>query len=215
MRTNYGAIMRNVLTLVTMFCSLNALAVVPRYNIDPYSHWYTAEQTFAGGITVDGAMTFSALSDVSGDAVCVSSLNVVGTCAAAVFTTSVSSPILLSPVTGGADDILIKPAGTTAATFAETTGNMTLVGDLTVTGGDITALNMASTATGGADDMTLKPAGTIKFTVAEAGQIQINGIVSSHSSCASAGDRGKLEFFDDGADKPGERWEPRAATGRA
>lgn len=67
----------------------------------------------------DSLLTISGLADVSGDALCISGANVLGTCAAAVFTTSVSSPILLSPATGGADDVLIKPAGSTAFTILE------------------------------------------------------------------------------------------------
>lgn len=159
--------MKNVLILAVALCSIAAQAVVPRYNIDPYSHWYTAEQTFAGGIVVSGALEFSALSDVSGDAMCISAGSVVGTCAAAVFTTSVSSPIILSPATGSADDILIKPAGTTAATFAETSGNLTIVGDLIASGNDLTATNMKSAVTGGADDITFQPGGATALTLAE------------------------------------------------
>lgn len=95
----------------------------------------------------DSNLIITGMTDVSGDAVCMSAGNVAGTCAAAVFTTSVSSPALLSPASGGADDITLSPA--------------------TVTG----------------------------LTVAEAGQVQINRVVSSHSACAAAGDRGKIEVY--------------------
>lgn len=192
--------MRNILTLAIVLCSLSAMAVVPKYNVDPYSHRYTASQSFEGGITVSGgmtmsgALTYTGLSDVSGDALCLSGASVLGTCGAAVFTTSVSSPILLSPLTGSADDILIKPAGTTALTVSEG-GNATLVGDLTVSGNDITAKNMSSAATGSADDMSFKPATVAVLNVAEAGEIQMMKKVTAHAACAAVGDIGRIELF--------------------
>lgn len=202
------------IAMLTAILSAGVFADAPRHNNDPHSVTHTGVHTFKGGFTVapagtddytittdsDSSLVVSGLSDVSGDAMCVSSGNVVGTCAAAVFTTSISSPALISPLTGGADDITFKPAGTLGMTLAETTNNLTVVGDITASGADMFATNFngsnfQSTATGGADDLALKPAGTVKFTVAEAGQVQINGVVSSHSACAAAGDIGKIEMF--------------------
>lgn len=245
--------MNKIIVLALFVVSMNSYAVVPSFNVDPYSHRYTAEQFFDGGASIAGDMSFSGLSDVSGDALCINGSDVMGTCAAAVFTTSVSSPILLSPATGSADDITIKPAGTTMMTIAEA-GNVTIANDLIVSGNDITAKTMSSAASGGADDMTFSPAGVLGMTLAEttnnltvvgditasgadvnstnfngsnfkspatggadnisvmpagvavlnaneAGDVQLMKVVTSHAACAAAGDRGRIELYDNGADK--------------
>lgn len=44
---------------------------------------------------VDSKLVLAGLTDVSGDALCISGANVAGTCAAAVFTTSVAAPTLI------------------------------------------------------------------------------------------------------------------------
>lgn len=187
------------LVVLGAFIAYNAFAI-PRHNNDPHSVFHKGNHTFDGDVNMTGDVNMSGgfeldgLADVNGDAVCVESDGDFGTCGAAVFTTSVSSPILQSPLTGGSDNILIKPAGTTMMTIAEA-GNVTVVNDVIVSGGDVQCLDVESAATGGADDITISPAGTAKFTVAEAGQIQINGVVSSHSACAAAGDRGKIELY--------------------
>lgn len=153
--------MRNVIIVFGLFLSMNALAVLPRYNTDPYSHRYTASQLFEGGINVTGGL-------VSLD--------------------------LTSTATGGSDNILIKPAGTTALTIAEG-GNATLVGDLTVSGGDVTAINFSSAATGSADDMSFKPATVAVLNIAEAGEIQMMKKVTAHAACAAEADLGRIELF--------------------
>lgn len=158
--------MNKIAMLAVVMFSFASFAA-PRYNIDPYAHWYTAEQTFDGGVVISGGLEFSGMTDVSGDAMCVSAGNVIGTCAAAVFTTSVSSPDYISALTVGADDLEFKPAGTLGMTLAETSGNLTVVGDIIASGNDVTATNLKSAVTGGADDITIAPAGTTALTLAE------------------------------------------------
>lgn len=162
---------KKLMVLSGLFLAIVAFAfhsfAVPRFNNDPHNVTHTGTHSFKGGMTLapagtdditlttdaDTSLVVTGLTDVSGDAICVSSGNVFGTCAAAVFTTSVSAPALVSPVSGSADDI------------------------------------------------TISPAGTGKFKILENSAIQIMVKVTSHSACAAAGDVGKIELYDNGADK--------------
>lgn len=131
------------------------------------------------------------MDDLTADVVNGASAIFSGDVAAATLT----APILKSAATGGADDILIKPAGVTALTVAEG-GDVTVVGDVIVSGGDVTALNIKSAATGGADDITISPAGTLALTIAEGGNVTAVGALAasnfsgSHSGTSSGTNTG-------------------------
>lgn len=194
--------------------AFKSMAGVPRFNIDPYSHHYTADQSFAGDVSVTGDVTMSG----------------------AFSPATVTSEVYQSAATGGNDDMIFKPAGTLGMTLAEN-GNLTVVGavagsnlsgsntgDQTITltgavtgsgtGSFATTFNpvavfptsvstpiILSPATGGADDIDMKPATVSVFKVTEAGEVQLTKPVTAHSACAAAGDVGRIDVFSVGDTK--------------
>ncbi len=105
--------------IVVLTFSLLSLSAVADIKLERSKVTYLAEQTFTQAVNLSGGFELDGLSDVTGDALCVSSLDVIGTCGIAVFTTSVSTPAVVSPATGGSDPVVISPAGVAGLTINE------------------------------------------------------------------------------------------------
>lgn len=85
----------------------------------------------------------------------------------------------------------------TGCTVDPATGDLSCSGDYAMGGQDL-----KTTATGGADDIRLLPASVTDtgLTITEAGAILIKKVVTTHGACAAAGDRGRMEMYDDASD---------------